>query len=90
MRSFELIPTDGRKSFYGKAVVMQDNTTAYLRSYSTIVGKIENGTFYRCWKLEENEHATNTTLRHINAFLQAFGLSKISKSQFEAMEVVEA
>lgn len=36
MRKYELIPTDGRKSFYGKAVVMvQDDGSEILYSYGT-------------------------------------------------------
>ena len=37
MRKYELIPADGRKSFYGKAVVIvADNGTETLYSYGTI------------------------------------------------------
>ena len=36
MRKYELTPTDGRKSFYGKAVVIvEDNGTETLYSYNT-------------------------------------------------------
>lgn len=40
MKRYELMPTDGRKSFYGKAVViMEDNGTETLYSYGTPVIK---------------------------------------------------
>ena len=37
MKLYELKPIDGRKSFYGKAVVMIDGTTETLLSYNTPV-----------------------------------------------------
>ena len=45
MRKYELIPTDGRKSFYGKAVVMvQDDGSEILYSYGTkIIEKTPGG-----------------------------------------------
>ena len=40
MKKYELIPTDGRKSFYGKAVVIvEDNGTETLYSYNTPIIK---------------------------------------------------
>lgn len=43
MRKYELTPVDGRKSFYGKAVVIvEDNgTETLLQSYDTTVCKID-------------------------------------------------
>lgn len=70
MKRFELIPTDGRKSFYGKAVVEVDkagNETLY--SYNTpIIKKLVDGSLVKLW-----EGWTATTGRHIKAFC---GLSK--------------
>lgn len=45
MRKYELIPTDGRKSFYGKAVVIvEDNGTETLYSYNTpIIKRLVSG-----------------------------------------------
>lgn len=38
MKMYELIPTNGRKSFYGKARVMvEDNGTETLYSYDTAI-----------------------------------------------------
>lgn len=37
---FELIPTNGRKSFGGKAKVIVDNGVAKLLSYNIIVAQI--------------------------------------------------
>lgn len=70
MKMYELIPTDGRKSFYGKARVEVDkdgNETLY--SYNTpIIKRLVSGELVKLW-----EGWTATTGRHIAAFC---GLSK--------------
>lgn len=70
MRKYELIPTDGRKSFYGKAVVVvEDNGTETLYSYGTsIVKRLVSGELVKMW-----DGWTATTGRHIKAFC---GLNK--------------
>ena len=71
MKKYELIPTDGRKSFYGKAVVIEkDNGETVLQSYDTFVCKItKSGEFVRLWS-----GYSATTMRHVNSFLQRFGI----------------
>lgn len=70
MRKYELIPTDGRKSFYGKAVVVvEDNGTETLLSYGTpIIKRLVSGELVKLW-----DGWTATTGRHIRAFC---GLNK--------------
>ena len=70
MRKYELIPTDGRKSFYGKAVVVvEDNGTETLYSYETpIIKRLVSGKLVKLW-----DGWTATTGRHIQAFC---GLNK--------------
>ena len=70
MKKYELIPTDGRKSFYGKAVVMvEDNGTETLYSYNTpIIKRLVSGELVKLW-----DGWTATTGRHIQAFC---GLNK--------------
>lgn len=70
MSKYELKPTDGRKSFYGKAVVVvEDNGTETLYSYGTpIVKRLASGELVKLW-----EGWTATTGRHIQAFC---GLNK--------------
>ena len=70
MRKYELTPTDGRKSFYGKAVVIvADNGTETLYSYGTpIIKRLVSGELVKLWN-----DWTATTGRHIKAFC---GLSK--------------
>lgn len=70
MKTYELIPTDGRKSFYGKAVVIvEDNGTETLYSYNTpIIKRLVSGELVKLW-----DGWTATTGRHIQAFC---GLNK--------------
>lgn len=70
MKEYELKPTDGRKSFYGKAVVVvEDNGTETLYSYGTpIVKRLVSGELVKMW-----DGWTATTGRHIKAFC---GLNK--------------
>ena len=70
MSKYEVKPTDGRKSFYGKAVVVvEDNGTETLYSYGTpIVKRLVSGELVKMW-----DGWTATTGRHIKAFC---GLNK--------------
>lgn len=70
MKIYELTPTDGRKSFYGKAVVIvEDNGTETLYSYNTpIIKRLVSGELVKLW-----DGWTATTGRHIQAFC---GLNK--------------
>lgn len=72
MRKYELTPTDERKSFYGKAVVIvEDNGTETLYSYNTpIIKRLVSGELVKLW-----DGWTATTGRHIQAFC---GLNKAS------------
>ena len=65
MKIYELSPTDGRKSFYGKAkVIIDDNGTETLYSYGTpIISRSTNGELTRLWS-----DWSATTGRHIKAF----------------------
>ena len=77
MRTYELIPDDGRKSFYGKAkVVIDDDGTETLYSYGTpIVRRTLNGKLERLW-----DGWTATTGRHIRAFCD------MNKKQWEQLQ----
>lgn len=64
-----LLPTDGHKSFYGKAIVFYLNGRECLRSYNTIVAsRTYDGEIHRHWS-----GWSATTGRHIRAFC---GLNK--------------
>lgn len=66
--SYELTPTDGRKSFYGKARVEVQDGIEVLVSDTTKVAAKHNGRVYRLW-----DGWSATTGRHISAFC---GLNK--------------
>ena len=68
MKIFELSPRyDGRKSFYGKAhVIDHENGTIELQSYDTIVSRCVNG------KVEELGKWSATTTRHQKEFRKQF------------------
>ena len=61
-----------RKSFYGKAKIIETATAYYLLSYQTIVCKVDKDTheFSRFWGGE-----STTTTRHINGFLKDMGIN---------------
>lgn len=84
MRIYELTPSrhDRAKSFYGKAKVIENGGEAFLQSYDTIVCKIDNtGKFVRMW-----EGYSATTMRHINAFIEMFGISGGGKKWWDSLE----
>lgn len=78
MKIYELMPTDGRKSFYGKArVVVSASGAETLISYTTPVLRREaSGEFVRLWS-----GWSATTGRHIAAF------AGIGKAEFIKMPV---
>lgn len=86
MREFELIPIDGRKSFYGKAVVIEkDNGDVDLKSYYTVVCGIRNGRFVRFWG-----NYSSTTMRHIKAFCDAYSIECGGKQWWNLLEISDA
>lgn len=85
MKEVELRPTDNRKSFYGKAVAIErDNGDIELRSYNTIVARIRNRAFERLW----NGYSV-TTMRHINSFIDTYGINGGGKVWWTSLEVVD-
>lgn len=68
MRTYELMPTNGRKSFYGKAIVKVEGGSETLQSYQTDVVKRVNGKLIRLW-----DGWSATTGNHIASFC---GLNK--------------
>lgn len=83
MKVFELKPINNRKSFYGKALVIEkDNGEIELQSYNTIVAKIANGEFKRLWS-----GYSQTTMNHINAFIHTYGIVGGGKSWWDSLEI---
>ena len=84
MKMFELKPINNRKSFYNKATVIEkDNGDIELKSYDTIVARISNGKFERLWN-----GYSQTTMNHINAFINLYGIFGGGKAWWESLEVV--
>ena len=86
MKMFELIPNNGRKSFYGKAKVIDyENGIVSLLSYNTIVCSIDTKTrqFSRHWS-----GSSCTTSSHINSFRSLYGFKPLSSKQWQSMIVI--
>ena len=83
IKAFDLMPNDNRKSFYGKAKVYQKGENWFvLKSYDTEVCSIREGKFYRHWA-----GYSATTMRHVNAFIDTFGLTGGGKSWWNAQPI---
>lgn len=81
-KKFEL-PATTQKSYYGKAIVYDCHKGVFLQSYQTIVAYIDKaGNFHRLWY-----GYSRTTSNHIDDFRRLYGMKKISKSQWEKMDV---
>lgn len=80
----ELIPVDGRKSFYGKARVYKNGNEITLVSYDTEVCKynIKTGKFIRLWN-----GYSDTTMRHIKAFMVYANGTEVNKKWWNEQEV---
>lgn len=77
---FELMPKNGRKSFYGKAIVMiDDNGDQILYSYGTkiMIKLAKNGLYKRFY-----DDWTTTTGNHIKSF------SGLNKQEYMALELI--
>ncbi len=61
----DIKPTNGRKSFYGKAKCIAAGGRRYLLSYSTVIGCIDDktGRVHRY-----SSHRSKTTSAHVKAF----------------------
>ena len=76
MTHYELMPTNGRKSFYGKAIVkVEPNGDETLYSYHTpIITRTADGKLIKLWN-----GWTATTGNHIRSFCG------LNKKEFEAL-----
>ena len=78
VRFYELVPVDGRKSFYNKAIVRFEKKGEVLYSYHTpVMVRRPSGKLERLWN-----GWSATTGRHVKAFCG------ISKKEWDKMEVV--
>lgn len=79
MKTFQLTPVNGRKSFGGKCRVEIDGNIAYLYSYNIKVAHYNMETN----KMVLNGYHSATTSTHQNAFLQYYGFDVCTKKQIE-------
>lgn len=63
--------------FNGRAVIVPIDNGYLLKSYETEVAAIVNGEFYKLWA-----GYSVTTMKHINAFREWYGMHKISKREW--------
>lgn len=88
MKRYYLIPqgNDRSKSFYCKAQVIEnENGEKILQSYETEVCKITSGgEFVRMWS-----GYSVTTMRHVNSFLQFFGIPGGGKAWWDAQPIAQ-
>lgn len=77
----ELIPVNGRKSFYGKAFLIHNDSGKYLRSYTTIVAGYVDGEIHRYWS-----GLSNATSTHLVSFFSAVG-KKMTTAEFYKLPI---
>lgn len=79
MKTYELPCLDCRKSFYGKAKIIEhDDGTRELKSYDTIVCRITpDNHFIKLW-----DGYSVTTTRHVNSFLRFLGFGQYGGKAF--------
>jgi hypothetical protein len=80
---FELQPTNGRKSFYGKALVFLNDRGSVLSSYGLPVARINAGKFEKL-----ADFYSLTTLIHVNTYRARAGLNKLTRKEWEEMKTV--
>ena len=71
MKMLELIPTNGRKSFYGKATMLDTPEKATLYSYNTEIAVFDKAT--NSIEITYKEKMSTTTSSHFKAFKAYFG-----------------
>jgi len=80
----DLIPSSGRKSFYGKARVADTGDRKYLLSYGTVMASVDRKGKTR-W---HSDYRSATTDGHVLSFLKQFSRDVANGDEFRAMKVV--
>ena len=79
----ELMPTSSRKSFYGRAFVLEGkDSTHWLQSYNTIMCSVDRDGHVR----RHSDYRSNTTDCHVKAFLETFA-PDMDPAEFRKLEV---
>lgn len=74
-----LEPIDSRKSFYGKAFVINDNDKMYCKSYETIVAEYDKESDM----ITIHGYYSQTTARHIRSFCAYVGKEQPTVTQMK-------
>ena len=84
MNIYDLPCYDNRKSFYGKAKVLENGAKYTLYSYETPVIEYnkKTGEIERLW-----DGYSLTTMRHVNSFLRHFYLKGGGKKWWDSLAV---
>ena len=84
---YELFPRyDARKSFYGKAHIIETSKTIKLKSYDTIILQYNKQTKIIKFLCRDLWAFSQTTNRHINEFLKQFtNISPLTKKDIIKM-----
>ena len=67
-----------KKSFYGKAIVIEEDGLKKLYSYNTLIMIKKDDRYYKVW-----DRWTSTTGKHIKAF------SGLNKKEYMVLEVLK-
>lgn len=68
----------GQKSFYGKAEILDNGKTLTLLSYDTVVAIYDK----QSEAIELKKYYSQTTGRHVNAFIQQLGFNEVRKKDY--------
>lgn len=82
MKNEKILKSTTQKSYYNKAIIIEDDNTIQLKSYNTIVLELDKktNTIKKLW-----QGWSKTTQNHINDFLRLYGFDAITKKQWEKM-----
>lgn len=81
----ELVPTNGRKSFYGKAKIYSIEGTSYLKSYDTLVASVDaDGKTHRY-----ADSISSTTNCHVKSFVESASRDIGTTKEFYALPLEE-
>ena len=78
----ELVPSNGRASFYGKAKVIRADGRDWLKSYDSIVASVDDKGKVR----RHLDWTSHTTASHIKSFLTQFACD-VTPKMFQELPV---
>jgi hypothetical protein len=85
MKTANLTPTTGQKSFYSKAKLIEKETKTLLTSYDTTVAWYDK----RSGQVIINGWYSATTAKHINSFLNSLGFDSLTKKEMQQKPILQ-